>query len=169
MTHERVSMIAALMKDTRAIGVNGDLIVKGLKADMEHFKHLTTGHAVIMGRKTWESLPKFFRPLPNRINIVVTSDPNAKFEGAFTANSLPAALELAKGAVTGETFIIGGGTLYTEGMQYADRLYLTIVDPTKPGDVFFPPYEDEFTKEVERRDVPEVNYHLTFLTLERSS
>ncbi|MDP2133557.1 MAG: dihydrofolate reductase [Sulfuritalea sp.] len=106
-----------------------------LPADLRHFKALTTGHAVIMGRKTWESLPEKFRPLPGRHNIVVTRDAAYRAAGATVANSLPAAVAAANGD---EAFVIGGAELYAAALPLADRLQLTEIDASFDGDTYFP-------------------------------
>ena len=116
-----VNIIVAIGKDG-AIGRNGDLIWK-IPEDLKRFKALTTGHPVIMGRKTWESLPK--KPLPNRRNIVVTRQKDFQAEGAETANSINEAMKLVEGE---DAFIIGGAEIYKEFLPYATRLYLTLVD-----------------------------------------
>jgi dihydrofolate reductase len=106
-----------------------------LPADLKHFKALTTGHAVIMGRKTWESLPEKFRPLPGRQNIVVTRNASYRAEGAAVAASLPAALTLARGK---QAFVIGGAELYRVALALADRLELTEIARDYEGDTVFP-------------------------------
>ena len=106
-----------------------------LPADLRHFKELTTGHAVIMGRKTWESLPEKFRPLPGRQNIVVTRNASFQAPGADVATSLPAALALTKGH---EAFVIGGAELYSAALPLAERLQLTEIDADYEGDTWFP-------------------------------
>jgi len=119
-----------------------------------------------MGRKTWESLPKKFRPLPGRTNIVVTRQKNYKAEGAMIINSFEAA-RAAAARVDGadEVFIIGGGELYREALPYADRLYLTLVNGTAEADIFSPLYEPEFKIILDEADAGEPPHR--FLTLER--
>lgn len=115
--------------------------------DLKHFKNLTAGHPVIMGRKTWESLPEKFRPLPNRTNIVVTRQGGYTAPGATLVHSLGDALAAAESALgADEVFIIGGAQIYAEALQRADRLYLTLIEDEKEGDAYFPPYEHLFTK-----------------------
>ena len=104
-----------------------------IREDLQRFKTLTSGHAVVMGRKTWESLG---RPLPKRTNIVITRNPDYKPEGALVAQSLEAAIELAKG--DDEIFVIGGGEIYRQAMSIADRLYITHVECSYEGDTTFP-------------------------------
>lgn len=104
--------------------------------DLEHFKKLTTGNTVIMGRKTYESLPKEYRPLPNRVNIVITRDKSYQAKGCLVVNSLEEALR--KSDNNREIFIIGGGQIYREGLKFADRIYLTKIHKNISGDTYFP-------------------------------
>lgn len=139
MSH--ISVIAAIGKD-RELGFQGELLWH-LPDDMKRFKELTTGHPVIMGRKTWESLPERFRPLPGRTNIMVTRQTGYEAGGATVVDGLSDAFmaaEKADGAE--ETFIIGGGELYISALPYATRLYLTLVDASAEADTYFPRYED---------------------------
>lgn len=161
----RISLIAALGHE-RAIGKNNQLLWN-LPGDMKRFKELTQGHPVIMGRKTWESLPEKFRPLPGRTNFVVTKSGWYEAAGAQTAFSFPEALSYAKEAPGAEEiFVIGGGELYRAALPFASRLYLTLVDDNTPGDVTFPDYSD-FTKELSREAHEENGIRYEFLTLER--
>ncbi|NCO62164.1 dihydrofolate reductase [Candidatus Kaiserbacteria bacterium] len=157
-------IIAAIGKNSE-LGRGGKLLWH-IPDDMRRFKALTTGHPVIMGRKTWESLPKKFRPLPGRTNIVVTRQKNYKAEGAMIINSFEAA-RAAAARVDGadEVFIIGGGELYREALPYADRLYLTLVNDTAEADIFSPLYEPEFKIILDEADAGEPPHR--FLTLER--
>jgi dihydrofolate reductase len=163
-----INIVAALSQKDRALGKNGELIFS-IPEDMTRFKKLTEGHPVIMGRKTWESLPEKFRPLPNRTNIVITRDMDYNARGAYVVTSMEHALTLAKtreGA--DEIWIIGGGEIYSIGIPFADRLYLTLVNEEKDADSFFPPY-DEFSKVLSEEHH---RFHLpsyTFVTLERPS
>ena len=104
--------------------------------DLEHFKKLTTGNTVIMGRKTYESLPKEYRPLPNRFNIVITRDKSYQAKGCLVVNSLEEALR--KSDNNREIFIIGGGQIYREGLKFAERIYLTKIHKNIEGDTYFP-------------------------------
>jgi dihydrofolate reductase len=130
----RISVIAALAKN-RVIGIENRLPWR-LPEDLAHFKALTLGHPVVMGRKTFESLG---RPLPGRTNIVVTRNPGYRQPGCHVVDSIPAALALARNA--DEIFFIGGAELYAQVMPLADRLYLTEVDLEPEGDAWFPEYE----------------------------
>ena len=106
-----------------------------LPEDLKHFKALTTGNAVIMGRKTWESLPPKFRPLPERLNIVVTRDRGYVADGATVAHSLPEAVAAAGDR---RAFVIGGAEIYAQALPLATRLEITEVDADIAGDAFFP-------------------------------
>jgi dihydrofolate reductase len=135
-----ISIIAAIGKN-RELGKDNKLLWR-IPEDMKRFKDLTSGQVVIMGRKTYESLPKKFRPLPDRINIVVTKNQNWKMPGCLISNSLDEAILKAK-EFNKEIFIIGGASIYSQGLKYADKLYLTLVDKEYPdADVFFPDYKD---------------------------
>jgi len=123
----RISVIAALAKN-RVIGIENRLPWR-LPEDLAHFKALTLGHPILMGRKTFESLG---RPLPGRTNIVITRNPNYCKDGCLVADSIPAAIALCKDA--DEVFFIGGADLYTQAIPLADRLYLTEVDIEAEGD-----------------------------------
>ncbi|WP_406085951.1 dihydrofolate reductase [Kitasatospora purpeofusca] len=113
-----------------------------LPEDLAHFKATTLGRPVVMGRRTWESLPPRFRPLPGRRNIVVTRNPEWSADGADRAGSLEEALELAAaepGLGTGaETWVIGGGQLYRQAVDRAVTLSVTEVDLSVPGDTYAP-------------------------------
>ena len=116
--------------------------------DVAHFKALTTGHPVVMGRRTWSSLPVRFRPLPNRRNVVVTRNPGWRDDGAERAASLDEALELLHGEP--RIFVIGGAEVYAAALPLADELLLTEVDADVEGDTFFPPFDGDEFDEVSR-------------------
>ena len=116
-----ISIIAAIA-DNNAIGKNQQLLWH-LPADMKHFKELTTGHAIIMGRKTFESLPN--GPLPDRKNVVLTSLPEAGFVNCFACESMRDALDLCE--KEDEIFIIGGALVYRQALSKADKMYITRV------------------------------------------
>lgn len=138
-----------------------------LPADLKRFKQLTNGHPVIMGRRTWESLPEKVRPLPGRTNIVVTRSTDYEAVGAIVVHTFEDALEKAKVAPGSEEIcVIGGGEIYRLALPHADRLYLTLVDDPTPGTVTFPDYS-EFTKEIEREAHAENGISYTWLTLDR--
>ena len=138
-----------------------------LPADLRHFKELTLGKPIIMGRKTWESLPGL---LPGRRHIVVTRQQDYVAQGAETASDLESAIALA-GDVD-EVMIVGGATLYAEALPMADRLYMTLVDADIDGDAHFPDFDLDAWQVIAESSVPadEKNrYDLRFLTLERAS
>lgn len=136
-----ISLIVA-MAENRTIGKDNKLPWK-LPADLQRFKKLTTGHAVIMGRKTFESIG---RPLPQRQNIVISRNPNFKAAGIEVASSLSKALEAAKGD---EVFVIGGQQIYAEALALADRIYLTLIHEEIDGDAFFPEFDPGLFEEAE--------------------
>lgn len=129
-----VVVIAAVARN-RVIGKDNKLLWH-IPEDIAHFKALTSGHTVVMGRKTWESLPARFRPLPGRRNIVITRQPGYAAPGAELAGSLESALQLASTATL--VFIIGGEQIYRQAMALADRLEITEVDLEPEGDAWFP-------------------------------
>ena len=131
----REIVIIAAVARNRVIGRDNQLIWN-IPEDMAHFKSLTSGHTVIMGRKTWESLPPRFRPLPGRRNIVISRQADYAAPGAEIANSLENALKLASTAAA--VFIIGGEQIYRQAMAVADRLEITEVDLEPEGDAWFP-------------------------------
>jgi dihydrofolate reductase len=138
-----------------------------LPADLRHFKELTLGKPIIMGRKTWESLPGL---LPGRRHIVVTRQQDYVAQGAETASDLESSIALA-GDVD-EVMIVGGATLYAEALPMADRLYMTLVDADIDGDAHFPDFDLDAWQVIAESSVPadEKNrYDLRFLTLERAS
>ncbi len=139
----RVSVIAALARNG-VIGIENRLPWR-LPEDLAHFKSLTLGHPILMGRKTFESLG---RPLPGRTNIVITRNRDYCRDGCLVADSIPAALALCADA--DEIFFIGGADLYAQAIPLADRLYLTEVDIEAMGDAWFPDYDKHMFREVSR-------------------
>jgi len=131
-----VSIIAAMDRN-RLIGNNNQLPWH-LPADLAHFKRVTMGKPIIMGRKTYESIG---RPLPGRTNIVLTRSPDFNAEGVLIANSLQQALDYV--AVEEEVMVIGGSTIYELALPRADRLYLTYVEDSFEGDAWFPDFNLE--------------------------
>ena len=139
-------LIAAVARDG-SIGHDNALPWR-LPEDLQHLRRLTMGYPVIMGRKTWDSLPARFRPLPGRHNIVVTRNLLWRAEGADAAPSLDAALAVA--AAQGKVFVIGGGELYREAIDRADVLELTEIDRDFNGDTRFPTWDRSRFREVHR-------------------
>lgn len=129
-----ISIIAAVARNG-VIGKDNRLLWH-LPEDMRHFRETTRGKPVIMGRKTWESLPDAFRPLPGRHNIVVSRNSGYQPAGATPAASLEDAIQ--KAGEVDEAFVIGGAELYRQAMPIADRLYLTEIDRDFAGDAYFP-------------------------------
>lgn len=119
--------------------------------DLKYFSHMTNGHAVIMGRATWESLPEAFRPLPNRTNIVLSTNQNYVADGARVLTSLEEALVFARDLSEKPVYVIGGAGVYTQALPFADKLFITRVleesiDPIEDGarKILFPEYGDRF-------------------------
>lgn len=173
----KISIIAAIGPN-RELGKNNKLLWD-IPEDLERFRKITKNHVVIMGRKTFESIGK---PLPNRTNIVITRDQNYKTPNIVVAFSLEEAINFAKEKSSftkvsedkDEIFIIGGGQIYEQGIKYADKLYLTIVEEfpaeikklTETADTFFPDYSD-FKKVISEEKKELKDYKYTFLVLER--
>lgn len=183
-------VLVVAMSENWVIGVDGDLPWK-ISADLKHFKKVTMGHPVVMGRKTWESLPF---PLPGRRNIVITRNPDAVFEGADRVSTIDGALELCRaGAVAmadesakagapeqaemaeqvddaKRIMIIGGGQIFAEMMRDADVIELTEVHAHVDGDTVFPEIDPDTWKETAReRHPPETpdGPAFSFVRLER--
>lgn len=156
-----LSLIAAVARN-RAIGM-GNQLLWHLPEDMRHFRETTRGKTVIMGRKTWESLPAAFRPLPGRKNIVVSRNAAFQAPGAILARSLDEALTVAGGD---EVFVIGGAELYAQSLARAQRLYLTLVDDHPVADAFFPEISAAW-REVSRRPGSDSAPAYAFVVLER--
>ena len=117
--------------------------------DLKYFKRLTMGHPVIMGRKTYDSIGK---PLPGRLNIVITRNSELKIDGCTTVGSLTKAVKIAKAKDKDEIFIIGGGQIYKKAMRIASKIYLTAVDKIVEGDVRFPIISSKW-KEIEKSEM----------------
>lgn len=129
-----ISIIVAISQEN-AIGKNGQLLCH-LPSDLQHFKQITSGKTVVMGERTFFSLPK--HPLPNRKNIVLTDVPNKTFEGAQSVYSIEEIVDLFS-KTDEEIFIIGGGMVYRQMMPFADKLYITHIHHSWPdADTFFP-------------------------------
>jgi dihydrofolate reductase len=159
----RISIIAA-MAENRVIGINNTLPWH-LPADLKHFRQITTGHHVIMGRRNYESIGK---PLPNRTNIVVTRNHDYRAPGCVVAHSLEEAVERAH--ADPEIFIIGGADLYRQSFACSDRLYLTLVHANVAGDTYFPDFDPHQWNEImrERHEADDKNpYAYSFLAYDR--
>lgn len=163
----KISIIAAIGKN-RELGKNNKLLWH-IPEDFKRFKALTSGHPIIMGRKTWDSLP--LKPLPNRTNIVISRNPvsSARRRLAEPAGSVEEALREAQGKPgSEEVFIIGGGQIYKQAIKegLVDKLYLTIVDGDFDADTFFPDYS-EFKKVASKEEHDNGEYKYKFLELEK--
>jgi len=131
--------------------------------DAHRFRRLTMGHAVVMGRRTWESLPDRFRPLPGRRNVVVTRNRAWHADGAQRAGSLAEALHLLDGEP--QLFVIGGAELYAEALSLADELLLTEIDAEVEGDTFFPTWDRAaFHEESREQHLSETGLPFSFVT-----
>lgn len=161
----RLTLIAAVA-DNGVIGRDNGLPWR-LPGDLKRFKALTLGKPVIMGRKTFASIG---RPLPERLNIVVTRDPAARFDGASVVHSLEEALAAAAASGAAEAMVIGGAEIYALALPLADRLELTEVAAAPEGDAFFPAFDRSAWRELARETVategPDRPAH-AFVTLER--
>ena len=124
----KISIVVAV-SDNNAIGAGGALLWR-LPKDMQYFKEVTTGHHVLMGRKTWDSIPAKFRPLSDRVNIIVSRQKDFKADGAVVVKSVEEGIELAQKAGEKELMVIGGGEIYKQVFPKTDKVYLTKVHAT---------------------------------------
>jgi dihydrofolate reductase len=163
-------VLVAAVAENGVIGREGALPWR-LKSDMQHFRRLTTGRPVVMGRKTFESIG---RPLKDRINIVISRDKSYAPEGVVVAHSLEAAMQLARedakkrGAES--IAIIGGSGVFADGLVFADRLEITLVHASPAGDTYFPPIDPEIWEETARlrqEAAPGDDADISFITYER--
>lgn len=165
MSHGPIISLIAAMDEERVIGVDNRLPWR-LPADLQHFKRLTLGKPIVMGRKTWESLPGL---LPDRPHIVISANPEYRASGCQVVSSVQAALAAA-GDVD-EVMIVGGANLYTQMLPLADRLYLTRVHTrVEGGDAWFPVFDDSEWREIARshHQADARNpFDCTFLTYQR--
>ena len=147
----KIVLIAAFAQN-RVVGINNTLPWH-LPEDLKYFKRTTTGKAIIMGRKTYDSIG---RPLPNRTNIVISRNSELKIEGVKVVDSLQAAIDLAKEVnfINGveEVMVIGGASIYEEALPKADRLYITHVHAEVAGDAYFPEVDFSQWQEISRDD-----------------
>ncbi|WP_255150017.1 dihydrofolate reductase [Halorarius halobius] len=157
----RVTLVAAVAENG-VIGADGGMPWH-YPADLKHFKETTTGHAVVMGRTTYESIvERLGEPLPDRLNVVLSSRDLDLPEGAVHAGSVEEALALAAD-YDEEVFVVGGATVYEQLLDRADRLVLTEIHESHDGDTYFPDWDRDAWRELEREDRDE----LSFVTYER--
>ncbi|HRH23551.1 MAG TPA: dihydrofolate reductase [Candidatus Magasanikbacteria bacterium] len=154
-----IALIAAI-SENNCIGKSGTLPWY-IPEDLKRFKNITTGHTVLMGRKTWESIPEKFRPLPNRKNIVVTRNTDYPVPaGVMLYHSVDEALKREEGDI----MVIGGAEIYTQSIDHADTLYITHIRTViEDGTAFFPAIDPTIWKEVERED----HEHFSFVTYKK--
>ncbi len=159
-----ISFIVAMDKNN-VIGIKNDNKMPWhLPKDLQFFKEQTTGHTIIMGRKTFESVNKKF---PGRTNIVITTQKDWSHEGVITAGSLEEALEKAKATNCKELFVIGGGEIFKQAMDMADKIYMTRVNADLDGDTFFPAIDEnkfEMVRNVEHEQDTKHLYSYSFQT-----
>jgi len=139
-----VSIIVAVGNNS-AIGCDNQLLCR-ISADLKRFKQITTGHTIVMGRKTYESIGK---PLPNRQNVVISRNADLTLAGVEVVKSIDEAITVAKGD---ELFVIGGGEIYSQTLPIVNRIYLTRVWEDYTADTFFPEIDPNVWKEVSRED-----------------
>jgi dihydrofolate reductase len=163
MAKPLTSIICAIGKN-RAIGRDNKLLWD-IPHDLQHFKDITSGHPVIMGRKTFESIG---RPLPGRTNIIITRSENYRQAGCLVIHSLEEAIKGAQEIDPEEVFVIGGGSIYAQAIDLADKLYLTIVDDViEDADTFFPEY-DQFDKIIKEEHFETDKLNYSFIELIKS-
>lgn len=159
-----ITIVVAMGKN-REIGANNQLLWH-LPKDLKHFKELTSGHPVIMGRKTYESIGK---PLPNRTNIVISRKNDWFEEGILIVGSIKEAIKFAK-KIDENAYIIGGGNIYEQTLDLADQLEITLVDATLEADTFFPKIDEKKwtkTNEIHHEKDEKNQFDFSFQTFER--
>lgn len=163
MIHKNISIIVAIAENF-AIGKNNDLLFH-LPNDLKHFKEITSGHTIIMGRNTLLSLPKW--PLPKRRHIVITDKKDDNFPGCEIVFSIEEAIEKVKNE--DEAFIIGGGMIYRQFFPVAQKLYLTLVHKSFGADIYFPEINYPEWKENFREDFHDEknDFNYSYINLER--
>lgn len=169
MKNIKVSIIAAIQKNNRSIGKESGGLPWHIPEDFKHFKETTTDHVIIMGRTTWEEFKN--KPLPNRKHIVITRQDNYIVpEGVLVSHSIEDAIskgkEIADTKNQNEIFIIGGSQIYSLGMNFSDKLYLTLVNADVYSSKKFPEYS-EFRKIISSRKSNNEEYEYKFIVLER--
>lgn len=166
MAQAKVIAIAAIGKD-RGLGKGNDLVYH-IPEDFKRMHRVIAGHPLIMGRKTWDSLPENRRPLPGHANIVITRQEGFAPEGAIVVHTVEDAIAKAREIDQEKVFIFGGGEIYKAALPYTDQLDLTIVDDAQPADVYFPDYS-AFTRIISSEKHEHEGTPFTFTILERPS
>ncbi len=164
MAQAKIIAIAAIGKN-RGLGKGSDLLYR-IPADFERMHKVTMGHPLIMGRRTWESIPANRRPLAGRANIIVTRQEDFAPEGTIVLHSIEDAIAKARELDSEKIYIFGGAEIYKAALPYTNELDLTIIDAEKPADVFFPDYS-KFTKVVSEEKHTHEGVGFSFVTLER--
>jgi dihydrofolate reductase len=144
---------------------NNNTLPWHLPEDMAHFKRMTTGWPVIMGRKTWDSLPPRFRPLPGRSNVVVTRQAQWAAQGALVATSLPDALKLCE--TSEQVWVIGGAQIYQQAEPFAQRIEVTEIDQDFEGDAFAPKLGTHWTEAAREPHVSSNGLKFSFITYKK--
>jgi len=144
MKKKTMNMIVAISGEKRVMGKNGSIPWQ-IPEDLQYFKKITSGSIVIMGRKTWESLPSQYRPLPDRENIVLTRDTDFNALGAVVVHSKEEALQKVDSSANKDIFIIGGSAIYEMFLPDTEKLFITQIKKDFDGDIYFPSYEDMFS------------------------
>ncbi|NML15564.1 dihydrofolate reductase [Azohydromonas caseinilytica] len=162
----KLTLVAAVARNG-VIGRDNDMPWR-LPEDLKHFRRVTLGAPVLMGRRTWDSLPAAFKPLPGRRNVVITRNPDWHVEGAEAAPSLEAALQRLADAAA--VYVVGGAQLYAQALERADELVLTEIDRDFEGDTRFPDFDRGRFTEVARethRAAPPNDFDFAFVTYRR--
>lgn len=157
-----ISIICAVAEKNRAIGKDNELLWH-IPEDLKRFKEITSGHAMIMGQKTFESIGQ---PLPNRTNIIISNNPDFNPPDIIVARSIEESVAKAQEIEKEEIFVCGGGSIYKQFMPLADKLYLTVVKGEFDADTFFPDYS-EFKKVLKEEKSSEGKYNYKFVELIR--
>ncbi len=159
-----VSLVVAMSTHTRVIGKDNDLLWR-IPEDQRHFRAVTMGHPVIMGRKTFESIG---HPLLGRTNIVLTRNKDMHIEGVTTCNTFLEALETARRIDAKEICVIGGEVVFQDALPYANRIYLTFIDDMKEGDAYFPTFDEHAFTETFRHEGEYAGLRYAIVTLDRA-
>jgi len=151
-------IIIAAVSENDVIGKDNQLLWR-LPADMKFFKEKTLDHCVITGRKNYESIPEKYRPLPGRVNIIVTNNKEYHQDGTIIVHSIEAAITEAKLMNETECFIIGGGEIYKQTIDIADEMWITKVHKEFEGDTVFPSIDESIWKEMRSQFFPKDEKH----------